>query len=98
MSYVPPGMSNKKKESEVTEMLVGALTFFAKLIMWLGLLATLVGAGFLIYYAILYTGSTPAHAAADPKGLIETFRKLLTTGLLAFYIGSAYLFWGEGWI
>ncbi len=92
-------MKNQKKESEAMAMLMGALSFLAKLIMWLGLLATLVGAGFLIYYAVLYTGSAPPKAAGtDPKELIETFRKILTTGLLAFYIGSAYLFWGEGWM
>jgi len=98
MSYVPPGMKNSpKKESEVTEMLVGALTFLARLVMWLGLIATVIGVGFLVYYCVLYTGPVPPKGG-DPKDLIETFRKILTTGLLAFYIGSAYLFWGEGWM
>src|SRR5690242_15961536 len=95
MAYVPTG--NKKKEAETTEMLVGIISGIAKFIMWVGLLASLVGAGFLIYYFVRYSGSPPA-GAPDPKDLIETFRKILTTGLLAFFIGSAYLFWGEGWM
>lgn len=95
MSYQPAG---KKHESELTEGLMGALETLAKLLMWLGLGATLVGAGFLIYYVAIYSGSTTQLAGTDPKALIETFRKILTTGLLAFFIGSAYLFWGEGWM
>src|SRR5262245_45566403 len=95
MSYQPVGGKNKK-EAEVTDALMGALEFVAKLAMWVGLAATLVSAGLLIYYVIVYSGGTPP--SADPKGMIETFRKILTTGLLAFFIGSAYLFWGEGWM
>ena len=94
MSYQPVGKN--KKESEVTDALMGGLGAFAKFVMWAGLLATIVSAGFLIYYVVLYSGTPPA--GADPKPLIETFRKILTTGLLAFFIGSAYLFWGEGWM
>jgi hypothetical protein len=96
MSYQPVGKKNHK-ESEVTDALMGALEFFAKLIMYAGLLATIVGAGFLIYYVVLYSGYKPP-TGGDPKMLVETFRKILTTGLLAFFIGSAYLFWGEGWM
>ena len=95
MSYTP---SHKKKESEVMESFMGALEFFAKLLLWVGLLATLVGAGFLIYYVILYSNGTPPPGGSDPKALIEIFRKVLTTGLLAFFIGSAYILWGEGWM
>jgi hypothetical protein len=94
MSYVPAGKN--KKESEVTDTLMGALETFAKLVMTLGAVAIVIGAGFLIYYVVIYTGTGPS--GGDPKHLIETFRKILTTGMLAFFVGSAYLFWGESWM
>jgi hypothetical protein len=93
MSYVPVG---QKKDNETADVLMGALETFAKLVMYLGLIATLIGAGFLIYYTIIYTGTGPA--GGSPKALIESFRKILTTGMLAMFAGSAFLFWGEGWM
>lgn len=97
MSYTPARDSKSKNESEATEALMNWLFGVAKVAMWLGLLASLVGAGFLIYYVVLYSGAPPT-GAADPKSLIEIFRKLLTTGLLVFFVGSAATFWGEGWM
>src|SRR2546430_1997224 len=95
MSYAQKG---NKNESEVTEALMGGIGFIAKLLMWAGLLSSLVSFGFLLFYVILFSSGSTNTAAANVHDLIETFRKVLTGGLLSFFIGSAYLFWGEGWI
>lgn len=95
MSYTPKPKSHS--EQQITEGLLSVLEFIAKLLMWAGLAASLVSLSFLIYYVVLFSGTATADKNAA-QGFIELFRKVLTGGLLAFYIGSAYLFWGEGWM
>lgn len=95
MSYNPKPKG--PSESEITEGFFKVLEVIAKLLMWAGLIASLLSLTFLIYYVVLFSGSTTADKVAA-QGFIELFRKVLTGGLLAFYIGGAYLFWGEGWM
>jgi hypothetical protein len=98
MSYTPKPKS--QTEHEVAETLLSGIEFLAKLLMWLGLAASLASVGFLVYYVVIFSGggAPDAKAAQSAQDFIELFRKILTGGLLAFFLGSAYLFWGEGWM
>jgi hypothetical protein len=87
-----------KSEKEVTEAVFSVLDGVAKFIMWVGLVGALVGVGFLVYYVVLFSGAAPKTTPEQAKSLIETFRTVATAGLLALFVGAAYLFWGEAWM
>ncbi|MEA2552392.1 MAG: hypothetical protein QOJ65_568 [Fimbriimonadaceae bacterium] len=87
-----------RNESEISETLMSGLDFLAKALMWLGLLASVVSLGFLIFYVFFFANAAPTQNLDQIKTLVELFRKVLTFGLLAAFIGSAFLFWGEGWL
>lgn len=90
--------NNQKSEKEVTEAVYSVLDAGAKFFMFAGLIAALIGVGFLVYYVVLFTGSAPKTTPEQAKSLIETFRTLATIGLLCLFVSSAYLFWGEAWM
>jgi hypothetical protein len=72
----------------------GFLESGARLLLWGGLIASLLAAIFLVYTYITFAGGTtasPDQAAAN----IAMFRKLLVAGVIAGFVGSTYLFWGE---
>lgn len=88
----------KRNESEITQTILDMIEGVARFLMWAGIVASAVSLGFLIYYAVLFSGSSTVAATEQAKGLVETFRKVLTGGLLGAFVGSAYLFWGAGWL
>src|SRR5438105_1315150 len=95
MSYQP--QPKGRSENEITETLLNGIEFLAKALMWLGLVSSVVSLGFLVYYVVMFSSGSTADAKTATD-LIELFRKVLTGGLLAFFLGTAYLFWGEGWM
>lgn len=94
MSTVQKG----KSENELTETVMGILDGIARFLMWAGLAATVVSLGFLIYYAVVLSSGAAGSAATNATNLIEIFRKVLTGGMLALFLGSAFIFWGETWL
>ncbi len=84
-------MSNGRFGMDLSETFESFLTGCAKLLMWVGALATLIAVGLLIY-----TG-TNAEAAqlADATRNIEVFQKILSIGVIGLGVGMSYLFWGE---
>lgn len=87
-----------KNESEITQAILDVIEGIAKLLMWAGIVATVVSLGFLLYYTFVFSGSSKMPTGDTAKNLIELFRKVLTGGMLSFFVGSAYLFWGAGWL
>jgi hypothetical protein len=95
MSFTPKA---GKSERETTESLFKALDAICRLVMWVGLVATVIAFGFLLFYVILFSTSDPKLDMNQVRGFIEMFRKVLTAGMLAFFIGSAVAYWGEAWM
>jgi len=96
MSFAPKAPS--KNDRETTETLLRGIEGICKVLMWGGLVASVVAFGFLIFYVYLFSSGNTSMSADQIHSYIETFRKILTGGLLAFFLGSAYVFWGEAWM
>ncbi len=84
-------MSSGRFGVDLSETFENFLTGCAKLLMWVGALATIVALGLL-----LYTGMNAQQAQlADAIRNIEIFQKILTVGVMGLGVGLSYLFWGE---
>ncbi len=90
MSYRGPAPSREISES-LADFLAGA----ARLLLWLGLLLTAVGAGLLVYTAMVFGGATPPANPASALTNIAIYDKLLLGGVIGLGVGATYLFWGE---
>lgn len=84
-------------EKEVVEGFLQFLEGAARFVAWGGLLATLVGLGFLVFYVIQFGRYTTLNEEAALANT-EIFRQVLTYGLIGLFVGSAYLFWGADWL
>lgn len=72
----------------------------AKFVMWIGLAATLIALGFLIYTYSMFAGSgagvgTAGVTVDQALSNVDMFQKILLAGVIAAGVGSTYLFWGE---
>ena len=57
-----------RSENEVTEAVMGILDGIARFLMWIGLAATVVSLGFLIYYAVVLSSGAAGAAGANAAG------------------------------
>lgn len=86
-TFTPP-------RSEAGDALAAILEGAARFLLWGGLLAAIVGLGFLIFTYTAFAGGTAANQA-QALGNIELLQKLLLAGSVAIVVGTSYLFWGE---
>ena len=90
-------MSKKSSYSSGSDASDGFYAFLesvARFLLWAGLLATLVGLGFLIYtYAAL--GNASGSNGLQALQNIDLFRKVLFAGVGALAVSTSFLFWGE---
>ncbi len=80
---------------EINEGLIEFLASVARFLMWAGVLATVIGVGFLVYTAMSFSnGASPSSpdAALNNVSILE---KILFGGVLALGVSTSYLFWGE---
>ncbi|HVT12500.1 MAG TPA: hypothetical protein VHE55_09550 [Fimbriimonadaceae bacterium] len=80
---------------EINEGLIEFLAGVARFLMWAGVLATVVGVGFLVFTAMSFSnGASPGSpdAALNNVSILE---KILFGGVLALGVATSYLFWGE---
>lgn len=80
---------------EVNEAFVEFLSSAARLLMWVGIAMTLIGAGFVAYTAIAFGGSNPPAGMTAALSNIGIFDKFLLGGVLALGASTSYLWWGE---
>jgi hypothetical protein len=81
--------SNRDLSETLQELLEGV----CKTLVYVGILATLAGAGLLIYYCFAAAGNADvAKAALSKIGILD---KVLYAGVSALAVGTTVLFWGE---
>lgn len=66
-----------------------------RFVMLVGLVASALGLGFLLYTYFVFAGGGPADATQQAMRNAELFGKILLGGLIATGLSTAYLFWGE---
>lgn len=80
---------------EINEGLIEFLASVARLLMWAGVLATVIGVGFLVFTAMSFSnGASPGSPDAALNN-ISILEKILYGGVLALGVSTTYLFWGE---
>ncbi len=79
---------------ELSETFQLFLMGVARFLFWGGSLLALAAVGLLVYTAVTFMDGSAQNVVAATQN-IETFRKILSVGLLATMVGSTYLFWGE---
>ncbi len=81
-----------REEKDFGEGILQIISSIAKAVFWIGVGATVIGVGFLIFTAMSPEASNNAAQAASN---IALFSKILLGGVLALGGGSTFLFWGE---
>ncbi|AIE84290.1 hypothetical protein [Fimbriimonas ginsengisoli] len=89
MSY-----GGRRSGMDLSESFQNFLDGAAKLVAGLGGLATLGSAGFLIFLCFRFGGNAADFRLADAQANIDTLQKVLTVGVIALSIGTAYMWWG----
>lgn len=90
MSYDNKSTSNR----DLSDAFFEFLAVIAKVLVWLGLGALLVGLGFLIYYVFGPNVLDPGQAE-QIKNNISILSKVLDAGVIGLTIGLAFLYFGE---
>jgi len=85
----------RRSGMDLSETFQSFLDGAAKLVAILGGLATLGGAGFLMFLCFRLGGATADVKPQDAMNSIEMLQKVLTVGVLGLGIGATYLFWGS---
>lgn len=67
----------------------------AKLVFWLGALATLISVGLLVFTCFRVGDAAAGAAMADAAKNVQVLQKILMAGTLALAIGASVTFWGE---
>ncbi|HSI72747.1 MAG TPA: hypothetical protein VK934_06180 [Fimbriimonas sp.] len=84
-------MSSGRFGVDLSETFENFLNGCAKMLLWLGALATLGAIALLIFTA----ASAQTGQEADALRNIAIFQKILNVGVMALGVGLSYLFWGE---
>ena len=82
-------------KSDGADPLIAALDSLARLLLWGGIFATVVGLGFLIYTYQTFSGGGVSASEAQALTNIAIFSKILLAGVLALGVSTAFSFWGE---
>jgi hypothetical protein len=80
---------------EINEGFIEFLAGVARLLMYAGAVALIIGAGFLIYTCVIFSGESPPSNIAQAENNIGIFDKFVLGGVLALGVSTTYLFWGE---
>src|SRR5438132_12583962 len=80
---------------DTVDFLPRVLDTVARFLFWVGILATVVGLGFLVYTVFVFAGSGANTNVPQALANVDICRKILLGGVLGLGIGSSYLFWGE---
>ncbi len=84
---------NNGSNRDLWEMMQDALEGICKFLVIVGILGTLIGAGFLIYTVIATSANTSLDKAA--LGNVAILDKFLYAGVCSLAVGTTVLFWGE---
>ncbi|MFI5387363.1 MAG: hypothetical protein ACHQ50_14735, partial [Fimbriimonadales bacterium] len=80
---------------EINEGLIELLASCARFLMWAGVLATLVGVGFLVFTCSVFSAGGAQGNPDQALSNISILEKILYGGVLALGVSTTYLFWGE---
>jgi len=80
---------------QINEGLTEFLSAAARLLMYAGIAATLIGGGFLVYTCMAFSGPTKPPNPDAAIANIGVLEKFLYGGVLALAASTTYLFWGE---
>lgn len=80
---------------EINEGFIELLSTLARLLMYAGILATLISGGFLVYTSAILSGPTPPNNPDQALTNISILEKFLFGGVLALGASTTYMFWGE---
>lgn len=80
---------------EINEAFIEFLATAARLLMWVGAILTAIGAAYLVYTCISFSGGNTPGNPATALGYVDVAGKFLFAGVAALGVASAYLFWGE---
>lgn len=91
MKKQPGGSGHFDPEDTFGSLIEGA----ARLAFWLGLLATFVSIGFLLFAYSKFSGQAPPTEVEQAKSNIEILAKVLLAGVVGILVGTTFMFWGE---
>lgn len=79
---------------ELNEGLIDFLAGVARFLLWAGIVALVIGVGFLVYTVFVF-GSGAQASQAQALSNVAIFDKFVLAGVLALAVSTTYLFWGE---
>jgi len=91
MSQRTSGSSNRDLSDAFTDFLGSA----SRLLVFLGLVGTVVSVAFLVYYLYAFGSAGATLNASQAMTMVDIFRNVLIACALAVGVGCTYLFWGE---
>jgi len=80
---------------DINEGLLEFLSGAARLLMYAGILATIIGVGFLGYTCFAFSGSSKPPNPESAIANVGVLEKFLYGGVLALGVSTTFLFWGE---
>jgi len=80
---------------DLSESFTDFLSMCARVVMWLGVLATVGSVGLLVFTIFQMNGSGASGHTADAIRNVALFKKVLSAGVVGIAVGSTYLMWGE---
>lgn len=80
---------------EVGDAFAGFLDTVARMLFWAGIVLTLVCTIILVHQFQAAAGNVSGFNEAQAVANIELFGKLLIAAVVAVFVGSTYMFWGE---
>lgn len=83
------------KRIDVDDALATLLDNGSKIALWGGLIALLIGVGFLLATFSAFAQSTPPASVDQALSNIGLLQKLVIIGAICSIVGSTYIFWGE---
>ncbi len=80
---------------EINEGLIEFLAACARFLLWAGIVATIIGVGFLVFTVMTFSGQNKPPNPDQALANIGILEKFLFGGVLAIGVATSYVFWGE---
>ena len=90
MSQNNPSASNR----DLTDTFLTFLGGLARFLIWVGVFATVIGLGFLLFNVFAVNAGTPGQTEQAMTN-IHMLGKVLDAGIAALVVGLSFSFWGE---
>lgn len=94
----PRGGGGPAPARDVSEGLIEFLSGVARFLMWVGILATVISVGGLVYTCLVFSGGGAPTSPDEAISNVGIYDKILMGGVLALGVSTSYLFWGEAFL